>query len=45
VDNNVLKDNNFGQNAPELIPATGFIDGGGNVCQTATDGSPITCHP
>lgn len=45
VDNNVLEDNNFGQYAPALTPAKGFIDGGGNVCQTATDGSPITCHP
>lgn len=45
VDNNVLQNNQFGEYAPELIPADGFIDGGGNVCQTLTAGSPITCHP
>ncbi len=42
ADNNVLQDNHFGQFAPELIPAAGFIDGGGNVCQTAT--AVIACN-
>jgi parallel beta-helix repeat protein len=45
VGNNVLQNNQFGEYAPELIPADGFTDGGGNVCQTLTAGSPINCHP
>jgi len=44
VDNNVFENNTFGLYAPQLTPATGFIDGGGNICYIATDGSPITCH-
>jgi Right handed beta helix region/Bacterial Ig-like domain (group 2) len=38
VTGNLVQDNDFGTASPgpTLLPASGFIDGGGNVCQSST---------
>jgi hypothetical protein len=43
VSGNLIQNNNFGTStpAPVLAPADGFVDGGGNICQS---GGVLACH-
>jgi hypothetical protein len=45
VGNNLIADNNFPLNipGPRLLPASGFVDGGGNVCNPNDGGTVLAC--
>ena len=45
VQSNLIQDNNFGlENGPFVLPLSGFINGGGNVCGPLVDGvSNMAC--
>jgi hypothetical protein len=44
VSGNIVQGNDFGaQSAPVLLPASGFIDGGGNRCVSSETSNILTC--